>query len=86
MASTKLGVINFDLLILFVAQNMSGVLFIGFTVYTSSSILNISTTMDARLLRERFAFPFLIRLWLWSVHYIHLHIHDRFLFCHFIFR
>lgn len=36
---------------------MSGVLFIGFTVYTSSSILNISTTMDERLLRERFSFP-----------------------------
>lgn len=58
MASTKLGVINFDLSIHFVAQNMSGVLFIGFTVYTSSSILIISTTMDERLLRERFFFPF----------------------------
>lgn len=58
MASTKLGVINFDLSIPFVAQNMSGVLFIGFTAYTSSSILNISTSMDELLLRERFSFPF----------------------------
>lgn len=58
MASAKLGVIKFELSIPFVAQKLPGVLFTGFTVYTSSSILNISTSTDERHSRERLSFPF----------------------------